>query len=241
MGRAPDVLGAQARPLTWNAACWWATVAARAAIAVLLLTCVAVPSARAQIDSRFAAGAEFTLTTTDHASGEDYAHGKFEIDPLWRFGDLEPGWGFHWGLNWYAVDIDRPIGGATIELGELHIRPIMAGYGYTWKLPKRNAITADLLGGFAFGSMSIADSAVDAYRTRMGLNAVDADASNTFVLKPEIALWHDINKKLGFNINAGYMIARPEVTITASSGVVDRRTARADQFILKAGLVYSIF
>jgi hypothetical protein len=216
-------------------------VAVRSLLVALLLACVAVPSAYAQVDSRFAAGAEFTIRATDRASGEDSAHGGFEIGPLVRFGSLEPGWGVQWGLNWYALDIERPIGGATIELGELHIRPIMAGYGYTWKLRKRSAITADLLGGFAFGSMSIAGPAVDAYRTRMGLNAVDADASNMFVLKPEIALWHDINKKLGLSITAGYMIARPEVTITASSGVVDRRTARADTFILRAGLVYSIF
>jgi hypothetical protein len=216
-------------------------VAIRCLLVALLLTCVGVPSARAQIDSRFAVCGEVTIRTTDQASGEDYARGKFEIGPLVRFGDLEPGWGLQWGFNWYALDIERPIGGSTTELGELHVRPIMAGYGYTWKFAKRNAITADLLGGFAFGSMSIAGSAVDAYRTRMGLNAVDADASNTFVLKPEIAFWHDINRKLGFNINAGYMIARPEVTITASSGVVDRRTAHADTFILNVGLVYSIF
>ena len=50
---------------------------------------------------------------------------------LWRFGKSKPGWGFHWGLNWYAVKLERPVGGSVIELGELHLRPVMAGYGYT--------------------------------------------------------------------------------------------------------------
>ena len=50
---------------------------------------------------------------------------------LWRFGTSKGGWGFHWGLNWYAVKLERPIGGTAIELGELHVRPVMAGYGYT--------------------------------------------------------------------------------------------------------------
>jgi hypothetical protein len=36
------------------------------------------------------------------------------------------------------------------------------------------------------------------------------------------------------------MIAPPDVIVSSTAGS-DRRTVRADQFILKAGLVYSIF
>jgi hypothetical protein len=36
------------------------------------------------------------------------------------------------------------------------------------------------------------------------------------------------------------MFARPDVEIVTSAGI-DKRKARADQFILKVGLVYSIF
>jgi hypothetical protein len=42
------------------------------------------------------------------------------------------------------------------------------------------------------------------------------------------------------NVNAGYMFARPDVEIVTSAGT-DVRKARADQFILKVGVVYSIF
>ena len=92
---------------------------------------------------------------------------------------------------------------------------------------------------YALGSIGLAPRAIDAYR-RLGAQTVTADASNSFVLKPEIGVWHDINKRFGLNVNAGYMIARPDVTVTTSAGI-EKRTARADQFILKAGLVYSIF
>jgi hypothetical protein len=204
-----------------------------------IIVCGAASTGWAQIDSRFAAGVEFTIAATGRTSQEDYAHSGVLLEPLWRFGTTDPGWGFHWGLNWYAVDVDRPIGGSVAQLGEVHIRPIMAGYGYTWNV-RRNAITAALLGGFAFDSMTIAPSAADAYRTRLGVQTVDAEASNTFVLKPEVAIWHDINRSFGLNVNVGYMLARPDVTITTSTGI-DRRTARADQFLVKVGLVYSIF
>jgi len=204
----------------------------------LSIAALAAP-AHAQIESRFAIGAELTVAATMHSPDEDRGHSSAFPELLWRFGDIQPGFGPHWGLNWYSLDIDRPVGGATTDLGELHVRPIMVGYGYTW-LRDRHAISANLLGGYAFGSMKLSSSAADAYQARMGVQATDASASNTFVLRPEVDYWYDINKLLGLNVNVGYMVARPDVTITTSAGV-DKRTARADQFQLRVGLVYSIF
>lgn len=191
------------------------------------------------VNNRFAVGGEFKVKTSDRASQEDYARGQLGPGLLWRFGTGNPGWGFHWGLNWYAVKLERPIGGAVTELGELHVRPVMAGYGYT-RVIHGYSITADVLGGYAIGSIEISDPASAAYQRVMGVQAVDAEAGNTFVLKPEIGVWYDVTKRVFFNVNAGYMIARPDVQIVTASGR-DTRTARADQFILKVGLVYSIF
>lgn len=197
-------------------------------------------SAVAQTDNRFAVGAEFTVRTSDHASQQDAARGEFGPGVLWRFGHGREGWGFHWGLNWYSVDIDRPIGGLMTELGELKVRPLMAGYGYSYRMSRRLDITGAVLGGYAFGSIGLVPSAVDAYERRLGAQSVTARASNTFVLKPELGVWYDLNKDFGLNVNAGYMIARPDVIVDTTAGQ-DKRTARADQFILKVGIVYSIF
>jgi hypothetical protein len=203
-----------------------------------------VGSASAQDDpepkkNRFALGADFKIKTSDRASQEDYARGQLGPGLLWRFGTSKPGWGFHWGLNWYAVKLERPIGGSVTELGELHIRPVMAGYGYTYKI-RRYAITADVLGGYAIGSIKISDPASSAYQRTLGVAAAEANASNTLVLKPEVGVWYDVTRKLYLNVNAGYMMARPDVEIVTSAGV-DKRTARADQFIIKVGMVYSLF
>ncbi len=197
-------------------------------------------SAVAQTNNRFAIGGDFKIQATDRASKDDYAHGKLGPELLWRFGHGREGWGFHWGLNWYAVDIDRPIGGLVTELGELKVRPIMAGYGYSYRLNRRLSITGAVLGGYAFGSIGLVPSAVDAYERRLGAQSVTARASNMFVLKPELDVWYDLNKDFGLNVNAGYMIARPDVIVDTTTGQ-DKRTARADQFILKVGIVYSIF
>jgi hypothetical protein len=209
------------------------------ALAAVLGISLLPSTANGQTNSRFAAGVDFLVAATDHASTQDHAHSQFFPEPLWRFGRLDPGWNVHIGLNWYAVDIDRQVGGATTTLGELHIRPIMAGYGYTWVRGK-NSVSADLLGGYAFGSMTMSDGAPAAYQTRLGVQATDADASNAFVVRPEIDIWHDINKLFGLNVNIGYIVARPDVTVTTTAGV-DKRTARADQFQIRVGIVYSIF
>jgi hypothetical protein len=207
---------------------------------VLIFVATVAPAAYAQTESRFAIGANFTIAASDRTPTEDQAHPAFFPELLWRFGDVKPGWGPHWGLNWYAVDIDRPVGGgAQILLGELRLRPIMAGYGYTW-LRGKNEISANVLGGYAFSSIELNDGVAAAYQTRLGVQATGADASNSLVLRPELNFWHDISHLFGLNVNVGYVIARPDVTITTSSGV-DKRTARADQFQLRVGLVYSIF
>jgi hypothetical protein len=203
------------------------------------MTLGALP-AIAQTDNRFAIGGEFTVRTSDHASQEDAAHGKFGPGLLWRFGHGREGWGFHWGLKWYAVDIDRPIGGLMTELGELRVRPVMAGYGYTHGITRRLAVTGDVLAGYAFGSFSLRPAAIDAYQRRTGARTTGARASNSFVVRPEVGVWYDLNRKVGLNLSAGYMIARPDIIVETTAGS-DKRTARADQFSLRVGVVYSIF
>ena len=209
-------------------------------ICVLLLqTAPANAQDESQLKNRFAIGGEFKVKTSDRASKEDYARGQLGPGLLWRFGTPKTGWGFHWGLNWYAVKLERPIGGAVTELGELHVRPLMAGYGYT-HIMGRYSVTADVLGGYAIGSIGLSDPAIDAYRRTLGVPSVSARATNTLVLKPEIGVWYDITRKVYLNVNAGYMMARPDVAIETAAGI-DMRKARADQFVLKVGVVYSIF
>jgi hypothetical protein len=209
----------------------------------VLLLIAASTRASAQADppsnNRFAIGGEFTIKTSDRASKEDYARGQLGPGLLWRVGMPKAGWGFHWGLNWYAVKLERPVGGRVTELGELHLRPVMAGYGYT-KLVRRYSITADVLGGYAIGSMRLSDPAVAAYRAALGVVSADASSTNTLVLKPEIGLWYDVTSRVYVNVNAGYIMARPDVSIVTAAGT-DRRKARADQFVVKVGVVYSIF
>lgn len=192
-------------------------------------------AASAQTGGKLALGADVST----RVSRNDDASGHVGVGLLWRFGHAKSGWGWHWGLNWYSTDLDRSIGGAAIDLGELHVRPVMAGYGYT-HLFGRTAITATALAGYAYSSMSLTPAATAAFRDRLGAQSVSVDAANTLVFKPEVSAWYDINRKFGLKVSGGYMVARPRVTVRSTLGE-DRRTVRADMLMLKAGVVYSIF
>jgi len=203
---------------------------------VLLLALAPCRAALAQTDNRFAVGGEFTSRMPNDRTT---VHSSKGPGLLWRFGHADTGWGFHWGLNWFSTDVDRPVGGRTTELGELRIRPIMGGYGYT-RVIGRTTLTADVLGGYALTNITLAPSASDVYRDRLGALGVSVDARNTLVAKPELGMWFDLNKKVGINVNAGYVVARPSVTVRSTLGQ-DARRVRADMFVLQVGAVYSIF
>jgi hypothetical protein len=205
-----------------------------AILGVLVILVLARP-AFAQSGGTFAVGADFSLRN----AMSEHVGGARDVSLLWRWGHDRTGWGWHWGLNWYATDLDRSIGGRDTQLGELRVRPLMAGYGYSHVIG-RTAITAAVLGGYAVTSLMLAPAANDAYHQRLGAQSVSGDASNTFVMKPEVGVWFDLTRKIGIHVDTGYMVARPMVTVNSTLGS-DSARVRADMFMFKVGAAYSIF
>jgi hypothetical protein len=165
---------------------------------------------------------------------------RFGVGLLWRIGHGDEGFGWEGGLNWFAADVDHSVGGTpAFALGELHVRPIMIGYGYT-HLVGAYAIKGSVQGGYAFSSFSTAPSAASLYRDRLGALSLSTDAANTFVVKPQVSVWRDLNAKFGLKVTAGYMIARPSLTIRSTLGD-ERLRLNADRFMVDVGVVYSVF
>jgi hypothetical protein len=202
---------------------------------VLLSVLGASSSALAQTEGKFAVGAQLSTRT---ATGTDTS-GTIGVSLLWRIGQAKSGWGWQYGLNWFSTDVDRSIGGSNTELGELKVRPILGGYGYT-HVVGRTAITGKVMGGYAFASMRLTPAATDAYHDRVGARSVTADASNTIVVMPEVSAWYDINSKMGLRVSTGYIVARPNITVRSTAGE-DKRRVHADMVTFRVGMVYSIF
>ncbi len=149
------------------------------------------------------------------------------------------GWGIKYGFNWYATELTRPLQGRDEAFGKLRVRPILVGYGYTQPVG-RAKISVNLKGGYAFSSFRLRPTFVDAYGAALGAQIAQVDAANTFVLKPEVSTWIDLNEKVGLYITGGYMIARPRIAVTTTTGE-DRRRVQADVIMLKIGAAYSVF
>jgi hypothetical protein len=204
-----------------------------AAIPLVLLF---VTQAGAQIDSRLAVGGSVTARNASSSQTGGSAAVGFE----WRLGHAVPGWGVQNSIfSWFESEVQGTIGSGTASLGSMRLRPIMAGYGYTW-VRRRAAITADLVGGYSLNSFKLDSPAIQQYGSRLGGTGIDAEATNAFALKPEIQVWLDLNTRYGLKLNGGYLIARPSVVITSSLGE-DVRPVRADAFLVTVGLVYSLF
>src|SRR4051794_20015498 len=103
-------------------------------------------TARAQSDGMIAVGAQVSMQSPMNPN----ARGGTDIEVLARLGHPTTGWGWDWALlNWFSTDISRPIGGAPLDLGELHVKPLMGGYAYT-HVNGRWSVSTSLLGGYAF-------------------------------------------------------------------------------------------
>ena len=224
-------------------------------IGALLLLVALAPAASAQSDGTLAVG----LTLGSRVGVRTGTAGDVSPGIVLRPGHGRDGFGWELGLSWYAAELQHPVAQATTDFGKLRVRPLLAGYGYTLRVPRspqskaeadapetssaprrRVTLSARLLGGYAFTSFDVRPSFVDTYSRTLDVSAVRADVANTFVVKPEVSAWFDVSRKVGLLVSAGYMAARPQVTVTSSGGR-DTRRANADVVMLTVGTVYSVF
>lgn len=193
-------------------------------------------SVSAQTDSRLAVGAS---VTTRVATSEEAGSGA-AVNFEWRIGHAIAGWGPQLSLfSWFDTDVQRPIGAGTIDPGHIRIRPLLAGYGYTW-VRRRTAITADVVGGYSLNSFRLDSAALAEYERLLGASGIESEATNAWAIKPEVQAWYDINTRFGLKLNGGYLIARPSLVLRSSLGEVVV-PVHADTFLITAGLVYSLF
>src|SRR5581483_5018108 len=185
----------------------------RSALLISSLLAASVP-ARAQTDNFLAVGGQVTMRNP--ADGR--AAGNSDIGVTWRFGHGGSGWGWQWALNWFSIDLDDATPGGRVDLAEVHVKPLMVGYGYTHAI-RGMSVEANLLGGYALTSLTTTASGADRFRGTI---------ANTFVVRPEIVVWYDLTRRVGVTTNAGYTFARPIARLDAAGGAPVR--IRADLF-----------
>ena len=70
--------------------------------------------------------------------------------------------------------------------------------------------------------------------------AVTIHTSNTFAMRPQASVWINVSKRVGVNLTAGYVVARPQLSIRSSLGEENVRL-RANVIAVSSGLVFKVF
>jgi hypothetical protein len=177
------------------------------------------------------------VTTFQSTNAADHSD-NFGVGVAWRLGRGETGWSPSIGFNWYETGLRTPVAGRATRVGSIHVRPIMFGYGYTWRRA-RTAIGARASGGYAFNSISINSALRQAYLQDFN-TWVAGNIGNSWVAKPELSVWYDLAPRIGVNLSLGYLFNRPTVILTTPAGQTRQRW-NADMVTLSFGVVYGIF
>ena len=200
---------------------------------VVTATLILPPAALAQTDKLISLGGGVAF----YHPIDDSARNSTGFALVYRFGRGE-GWRPAIGLNWFNTTFDATVAGSSVELGALRVRPIMGGYGYTVRRG-RFAATASGVGGIAFNSFDAAGAARLAYAQEDRV-LLDISAGNGLAARGEVAMWYDLNSRIGILGVVGYIVARPEIDVVTDAGTSSRRL-KADSLKLQIGVAYGIF
>ena len=138
------------------------------------------------------------------------------------------------GLNWYQVDLKRARDSRA--LGQLRVRPLMLGPGYTFVLG-HFSVSPSVVAGYAFNKATIEPSAPL-------VQPASFQAKNSLVFRPSVGFMWTFGSRWAAIAGAGVVFAKPEVRLTtAPAGVthVERGTWGANVFSWQIGIGYAVF
>ena len=223
---------------------WCPVVAAAACAAALLMpapalgqtpgaqTVSAPPRERPFLDGQFMVGVSGShVLTPDSDLGQ-----RWSVSPVFRPTPQRFGWAPTFGLNWYTGEISVPIDGRKTSIGEVRLRPVMAGVGYSFGYgPART--TLSVVSGYAFNSAVTYDDPDG--------RSAEISVSNAWVVRPSVSLTYALTRRLALISSIGYVYMDPTIQVTLSGhGTRTSHTLsdyRCDYVNFTLGTAFSLF
>lgn len=153
------------------------------------------------------------------------------VGPLVRLGSGR-GLGLAIGFSWFRADLFSSPGRQEV-LGRVHVKPVMAGAGYTLA-SNRVSVSLTLVGGIAFNSFSLGNNA------GAGAGRAALEVDNSFAWRSGVSVWYETSRRTAVNVFAGYLVTRPRVTFL-EDGRLERRAVRGDTAVVRVGVAYKLF
>lgn len=146
----------------------------------------------------------------------------------------EHGLGLTMGFGWYTADLTLSGVSGDAEVGDLRVRPLMGGVGYTW-VKGKVATGVSINAGVSFNSIRLDDQ----YRTFFGPGAeVRADASNSFAARPQFRVEYAVARKLGVYTSVGYFFTEFDNVIETPRGRFENEWDASSFNIFVGAMVY---
>lgn len=146
----------------------------------------------------------------------------------------EPGFGPTIGFGWYTGDLTLSGISGSANVGDLRVRPLMAGVGYTWVTGKL-ATGVSINAGISFNSIKLNDQ----YRTFFGPGTeVRVDASNSFAARPQLRFEYAVARKVGVYTSLGYFFTKFNNEITTPLGTFENEWDASSFNIFVGAMVY---
>jgi hypothetical protein len=179
------------------------------------------------------AGINFYRPSSDDA---DSSQG-IVIMTRWR--SFHSGWGPTFGLDWHSTVFHQPVGNVVdVPMGSLRTRALLAGFGYRHPVHRFTAV-ANMSVGYSFNHL-VDDSGLGPAFARTGVSLIDVQVNNSWVAKPEVAVWYDLFKHVGVGVSAGYLFNKPDEVITTTAGQRTREL-NANTWTLAAGVTFGVW
>ena len=144
--------------------------------------------------------------------------------------------GFGATIGYGAESFDLIERSAVGAQGTVRLRAISGGLLFSRHFGPIEA-TASMSVGYGFGSFSLADSSRDRL-AQAGNIGLEPSASNAWLFKPGVAIWHDVTSRLAATVSASYISSRP--TVRLAPGEAGHKV-RAEAVRIAAGLGVKVF
>jgi hypothetical protein len=127
------------------------------------------------------------------------------------------GWRYPFALSFFSEHLNSPGG---IEFARLQGRALLGGIGYGWHFGKLST-GVSLQAGYAMYKLR---GEGDVF-TALGLitGPVTMDASNTWLLRPQLKAEYFLTRKLTVRVSGDYVLTHPEIVVITPGGRISDR------------------
>jgi hypothetical protein len=203
----------------------------------LLLACCAILAvtcrlALAQTEGRFTIGPQVSFHRPVGSELENST--GFGVSYSLSRPKTHSGWGPDFGFGWFHNDFASPLA------GNLTVRPLLGGYGYTLVQGKFRYHFAALTGP-GFAKVHVFDADRVAWSANLGTPVDGVDVKRTaWIVKPGARVTYSVLPRLGIFGSVDYEIARLTLQIR-TLGQTREQKLKADQVNFKVGFNVGVF